>query len=174
MVRKRKKKLPQDPEEKLKKQDQMNKANAAVLIRHSFESVVSSGVALSLIEILETVKHWPSIINGNDPSAFVPQFNATKVSAEEITEHSDIITRVSFSYSDKRYDFVSRIDDVSSSEQTHGNIVLHENGEWVINMDIVKKQGQDNFNFRDLKAFRQGPWMEEILSIAFEIESHEI
>ena len=174
MVRKRKKKLPQDPEEKLKKQDQMNMVNASALIRHSFESVVSSGVALSLIEILETVRHWPSLINGDDPSSFVPQFNATGVSAEEISEHGDIITRVSFSYSDKKYEFVSRIDDVSSIDQTHGNIVLHENGEWVINMDIVKKQGQDNFNFRDLKAFRQGPWMEEILSIAFEIESHEI
>lgn len=149
-------------------------ANASESIRHSFESVVSSGVALSLIEILETVKHWPSLINGDDASSFVPQFNATGVSAEEITEHSDIVTRVSFSYSDKKYEFVSRIDDVSSTDQTHGNIVLHENGEWVINMDIVKKQGQDNFNFRDLKAFRQGPWMEEILSIAFEIESHEI
>lgn len=151
----------------------MNVANAAVIIRHSIASVAASGVGMSLIEILKTVQHRPSLINRNGTSAFVPQFNASEISVEEITHDKEIITRVSFLYAGEKYDFVSKIDDVSSTDQTHGNITLHENGDWVINIDIVKNKGHEQFAFKDLNAFRHGAWMENILGIALEIESHK-
>lgn len=152
----------------------MNMANAAAMIRHSVDSVISTGVGLSLIELLKTVQHWPALIDTTDTVEFSPQFNATEICAEEVTKDDETVIRVSFSYSGERYDFTAKIKAGPTTEQTIGNIVLHENGDWVINMDIVKTQVNDHFSFRDLNAFRNGPWMDKILGIALEIESNEV
>lgn len=173
MVRKRKKKESLSPEEESKKQHRMNMANAAVIIRHSLESVVSTGVDRSLIRIFETVRHWPSLINNADPSAFVPPFDATGISAEETVEDGDTVTLVTFSYSGKEYVLVSKVNLDASTKQATGNITLDENGEWVINMDIVRSPGHDHYAFQDLNSFRHGAWMENVLGMAVEIESHE-
>lgn len=78
MIRKQKKKAAQDSEEKLKKQDQMNMANAAAMIRHSVDSVISTGVGLSLIELLKTVQHWPALIDITDTVEFSPNLMQPK------------------------------------------------------------------------------------------------
>lgn len=173
MVKKRKKKKSLSPEEKSEKQHKMNMANAAIIIRHSLESVLSTGVDRSLIWIFETVRQWPSKMESTDTAAFIPPFDATDISAEETVADGETITRVSFSYSGKNYVLVSRVRSGSCEEPATGNITLDENDVWVIKMDITRNPGHDHFAFQKLNAFRHGPWMENIRGIAAEILAHE-
>lgn len=145
---------------------------AAAIFKQALDTVKNSGVDKSLIALLKTVRNWPSRIDETGSDAFTPPFNATEVRAEETKKDSDIITSVSFSYSGEIYNFVSRIEGVPSGENTPGTISLHENGEQVIDMEIVQNDSSDEFSFRELNTFKFGTWIENIVRIEEEIESH--
>lgn len=153
-------------------QQEANLENAGVIIGHAMATVKLTGVDKSLIEILKTVRYWPSRINASGSRAFDPEFNATEISARESTQEDDTNIRVTFSYSDETYDFVSMIKSSSSSDYTFGTITLHENGVRVIDFEIVQDHGNDNFSFRELKAFKYSTWIEKMVRIEKEIESH--
>ena len=154
------------------KQHDANLFNAGVIIREALSSVRNFGVDRSLIEILKTVRHWPSCIDETDPDAFEPSFSATNISAKEETEDNVTVTSVSFTYLGATYDFVARIKEGSSNDDTIGNITLHENGDWAIDMHIVKNHDSEHFSFAELSAFRLGAWVENIVCIGAEIEQH--
>ena len=163
---------PLSAAEKEEQQHKNNSANAYSFIKQVMDLFVTTGVGKSLLTILDTVRHWPSEIDKADSQAFVPPFNATEISAEEVQENDDTITRVSFSYAGEKYDLVTRIKNVDSEVQTPGSLELQENGKWAIRMDIVKMQGHDQFMYRALNAFRYDSWIENMVRIESEIEKH--
>jgi len=154
------------------KQHKANLVNVGTIIQHAVGSVRGFGVDRSLIEIQKTVRHWPLQIDETDLHTFTPAFNATEISAEEVTQDSETITSVSFSYLGQVYDFVSRIKEDALNEPTSGFITLHENGDRVISMEVLQNQGQEQFTFQELSAFKFGTWMENIVRIGAEIEQH--
>lgn len=158
------------PEEKSKKQHALHLENASVVIQHAMNTIKQSGVEKALIEILKTVRHWPSGFDKAEPQAFEPLFSATGISAEEILEDDATVTKVCFSYSGETYDFISRIENASFEDRSLGTITLHENGERVINIAIVQNRSNDHFNYRDLNAFKYGTWIENVVRIEEEIK----
>lgn len=167
-----KKTVKESPEDRALRQHNANMANAGTIIRHALNSVRGFGVDRSLIEIQKTVRHWPLRIEQSELHSFTPAFDATVISAEEVTQDNETITSVSFSYLGKTYDFVSRISEAASDGEIPGTITLHENGDRVICMEIIQKDGQDQFNFEELRALKLGPWIENIVRIGAEIELH--
>jgi hypothetical protein len=157
------------PEEKL---HNASLANVGVIVRHALSTVRGSGVDRCLIEIQKTAQYWPSWFEKSDTHALEPPFVATDISVEEVTKDNDTITSVSFSYSGKTYDFVSRIKEDSSNDYTLGTITLHEDGDRVIYMEIVRNHGQEQFVFHELRAFTLGTWMKNIIYIGAAIEQH--
>jgi hypothetical protein len=157
------------PEEKL---HSASLANAGVMVRHALNAVRGSGADRCLIEIQKTAQYWPSWFDKSDTQAFDPPFDATEITVEEVTQDNDIITSVSFSYSGKTYDFVSKIEGGSSNDYTLGAIALNEDGDRVINMEIVRNHGQEQFVFRELRSFTFGTWIENIIRIGAAIEQH--
>jgi len=155
-------------------QDNANLQVAQTIIRQILTEFRTSGADKSLIEILKTVRHWPSRLAQTDATAFAPPFNATDISAEEVAENGDTITRVSFSYAGERYDFIATISSSSSSDFPFGNISLHENGDQVIDMKIVQNEKLDDFGFRELEGLNFGPWIENIVAIEAEIKQHHL
>lgn len=145
---------------------------AGAIISQAFNTVQNTGVDKSLINILKTVRNWPTRIDETGSDALAPPFNATEIRAEETTKDGDIITSVSFSYSGEVYDFISRIKEVQSGDKTLGTINLHENGEQVIDMEIVQNENADQFSFCDLNSLKFGPWIDNIVRIDEEIEAH--
>jgi hypothetical protein len=161
-----------DPAEFEKKQHEANFANAGLFIKHSLNTVMVSGAYRALLVILEAVRHWPASIANTGSDAFVPEFNANDISAEEVVKGDTTVINVSFTYSDRRYDFSCKVDMDSSMDHTPGAITLHEDGDWVIRMDIIKKQNSNQFEYQELTAFRNGSWVENVVQIASEIETH--
>lgn len=161
-----------DPLEAEKKQHKMNWNNAAVIIKDALSKVSQSGVDDSLIEILKIVRHWPARFKETDPLAFSCPFSATQISAEEVTQDDDTITKVSFTNSGEVYDFVYRTRKSSGNDDPMASITLHENGERVINMIIIQDPANELYAFKELNAFTFGTWMENIINIRAEIELH--
>ena len=85
---------------------------------------------------------------------------------------NETTTSVSFTYLGQAYDFVSTVKEEASNEPTSGIITLHENGDWVISMEVVQNHGQEQFTFQELSAFKLGTWIENIVRIGAEIEQH--
>jgi hypothetical protein len=174
---------PQDPlakpgtensSEQLQNEHAASLGNAMALVRQSLSIVKSKGIDMSLIEILNTERHWPAWIDKTGPRASDPPFNVSDITAEDSAQDNDTIRRVSFSYSGERYDFVSRVKKSDPGEYMPGTITLHENGERVICMEIVQigtdNQGRDHFSFRGLSAFKFDTWIENIVRMAAEIK----
>ena len=61
---------------------------------------------------------------------------------------------------------------MQSGDKTLGTINLHENGEQVIDMEIVQNENADQFSFCDLNSLKFGPWIDNIVRIDEEIEAH--
>jgi len=158
--------------ERLKKQHEVNLKNAQVIIGHAMDTVRQTRIDKSLIEILKTVRHWPSLIDGKGQDAVEPAFNATEIGAEETTLDDHTITRVSFSYSGKRYGLVYRTQKSEPGERTTGTITLHEDGEKVIGIEVLEIHSHDIISYSDLNAFKNGEWMENVALMEKEIEAH--
>lgn len=153
-------------------QHQANVANAGVIIQHAMDTVRATGVDKSVIEIVKTVRHWPSMADKTGPGAFEPAFNATEISAEKITEEGVAGIAVTFSYSGKTYDIVARVKENPSSDITFGTITLRENGDRVFSMETVQDQHYEHISFRGLNAFKYGNWIENVVAMEKEIELH--
>lgn len=154
-------------------QDEQNVEIAGGIIRLVMTDLRDSGVQNSLIEILKTVRHWPSAIDKADACEFSPQFDATNIRAESAEEDDITITRVSFCYKGKSYDFVSKIGHGTSTDNSIGNIVLHQGGEQLIDMKIEQNLALDHYSFQDLQFIRFGSWIEKIVQIEAEIKHHQ-
>jgi hypothetical protein len=162
----------QKKEKLLQQQHEANVKNAGIIIQHAMETVRTTGVDKAVIEILKTVRHWPSTVDKTNPGAFEPAFNATEISAEEIMEEGFAGIDVSFTYAGKVYDIVARVKENSSSDITFGTITLRENGERVFSMETVQDQRYEHVSFRGLNAFKYGKWIENVAAIEKEIELH--
>lgn len=154
----------------MRDQHEANVENAGVIIQHTMDTVRTTGVDKSVIEILKTVRHWPSMANKTDPGAFEPAFAATEISAEEFAEEGVTGIRVSFSYSGRGYGIAARVKKDSSSEITFGSITLRENGDRVFSMETVQDKHYEHISFRGLNAFKYGKWIENMVAIEKEIE----
>ena len=156
----------------MQQQHEANVENAGVIIQHIMDTVRTTGVDKSVIEILKAVRHWPSIADKTDPGAYEPAFNATEISAEEISEEGAAGISVSFSYSGKAYDIVARVKEDSPGDIAFGTITLRENGDRVFSMETVQDKHYEHISFRGLNAFKYGKWIENVGAIEKEIELH--
>lgn len=156
----------------LQEQHQANVENAGVIIQHAMDTVRTTGVDKSVIEILKTVRHWPSITDKTGSGVFEPEFNATEISAEEIAEEGIAGIAVTFSYSGKTYEIVARLKANPSSDITFGTVTFRENGDRVFSMETVQDQHYEHISFRGLNAFKYGKWIENVVAMEKEIELH--
>lgn len=155
-----------------------SKVNVGLFIKFIHDEFKASGVYVSLIEILKTVRHWPDQIEEAGIEDFVPVFKATGISAEKLTRDGNVFTNVSFTYSGEVYDFehlVSETEPVTEGEPDDSSlatIMLHENGKKVINMEIMQIPSQDLYAYKSLNFVSIGSWVDNMHRIKFEIESH--
>jgi hypothetical protein len=158
----------------LQQQHEANVENAGVIIQHTMDTVRTTGVDKSVIEILKAVRHWPSIAGKTDPGAYEPAFNATEISAEEISEEGVSGISVSFSYSGKAYDIVARVKEDSPGDIAFGTITLRENGDRVFSMETVQDKHYEHISFRGLNTFKYGKWIENVGAMEKEIELYKV
>jgi hypothetical protein len=153
-------------------QHEQNMEIAGGMIKLVMTDLRETGVHNALIELLKTVRHWPSAIDEAEPLTFIPQFDASDISAEATVEDGVTITRVSFTYKGKKYDFVSTIENSDVADNSNGNITLHECGDQVVDMKIIQNKELDHLGFQDLQFINFGPWIEKIVQIETEIKQH--
>lgn len=153
-------------------QDEREVEIAESMFQRVINDIRDTGVSESLIKVFKVVRHWPSLISNTDASAFIPEFGATGISAEEISSDDETVTRVSFTYMGEQFDFVSTLKGQASADYPFGNITLHENGEQLVNMKIQQIEGLDHFVFRDMEFIKFSRWIDKLVQMDAEIEKH--
>lgn len=135
------------------------------------------GYAL-VLQLIDHTEHWPSWKGRDDFSDWV-QFDADDIESEKkdiSTDHKQMHeVRTAFSFHGKRYACVLRDQGYSSAP---GEATKFGEGEFWDGANLVLKVGlideiSEFSRWRpfDVRAFRSGPWMQDLLSISAQIET---
>jgi len=135
------------------------------------------GAAL-VFQLLDHTEHWPSWKSRDDFSGWV-QFDADDIEAEKediSSDHKQMHeVRIAFSFHGKRYACVLRDQGYSSAP---GEATKFGEGEFWDGENLVLKVGLIDeisefswFRPFDVRAFKPGPWMQDLLSISAQIET---
>lgn len=127
----------------------------------------------------EHVKYWPSWIKRNDFDKYVG-FAATEIVAAETEEddgsRSTKVKTIDFTFNDERYRLILRDRGMSyapGDPYRLGEVELFTGIERVakfeIGEDISKEYSQ--WEFSNVQALKVGPWMQDVLNMATQIEA---
>lgn len=133
-----------------------------------------------VLQLLDHTEYWPSWKSREDFSDWV-HFDADDIEAEKkdiSTDHKRMHeVRNAFSFQGKRYACVLRDQGYSSAP---GEATKFGEGEFWDGENLVLKVGlideiSEYSRFRpfDVRAFKPGPWMQDLLSIAAQIETRD-
>jgi hypothetical protein len=131
--------------------------------------------------IPEHVQHWPSWITQQGFGQWV-DFDAEDIAASEHAEKDasgsrDVtVVTIDFTFNAQRYRFIMRNRGMSyapDSTNYLGEVELWVSDRPVAKFDIVKDSSREypNWEFRDVRGLRVGPWMQDVLDITAQIDS---
>lgn len=125
----------------------------------------------------EEIKSWPWWINQDDFHTWV-SFDARDIQASHYKEKDQIdrdikVVDVSFTFSGNPYRIILR--DRFFPCYPHADIELWDQDTLVAHFYLGHTDGEfPRFKFEEINAFRVGPWMQDILTMAAQIEAfHE-
>jgi hypothetical protein len=86
------------------------------------------------------------------------------------------VVTINFTFNEARYQIILRdrgMSYVPDASERHGEIELWLRDEIVAKFELIENVAKDysQWEYRDVRALRVGPWMKDILDIATQIES---
>ena len=127
----------------------------------------------------EHVKYWPSWIKREDFEKHVG-FDAQEIEAssgeEQGTYRTTKVVAIDFTFKETRYQLILRDEGMSAAPgdpYRFGEIELKAGGERVAKFGLIEDISKEysNWEFSDVRALTVGPWMQEVLDMAAQIDA---